>query len=199
MNKIKTAILPLLACLSFGIKIKAQKVWQEDLSYFDNIRHKEFMVNVTPLISQFVPFNASNISRLGIYDFQYRKLRNGKGLRWGLGVNVSDITNVNSGSSDPQFIALRFGWIKRKQISKHIHFTRAFDINIGAEDAFGSNRKLNFNGFAPSLSVGFEYAFNETIAISTEGSLLIGLLNVDGEAPIIRFSPPISLMFHVRF
>lgn len=194
MNKIKTAILLLFACLSLGIN--AQKTWQEDLTYFDNIKHKEFMVNVTPLISQFVPFNASNVSRLGIYDFQYRKLRNGKGLRWGLGVNISDF---NNNSTDPQFLALRFGWIKRKQISKHIHFTRAFDINIQAEDTFGNNRQLNFNGFAPSLSVGFEYAFNETIAVSTEGSLLIGLLNVDEDGPIIRFSPPISLMFHVRF
>jgi hypothetical protein len=196
MNKIKTAILPLLACLSLGIKGQAQKAWQEDLSYFDNIKHKEFMVNVTPLISQFVPFNASNVSRLGVYDFQYRKLRNGKGLRWGLGVNIEAFDN---NSPEPQFLALRFGWIKRKQISKHIHFTRAFDINLGAEDIFSNNRKLNFNGFAPSLSVGFEYAFNETIAISTEGSLLIGLLNIDEEGPIIRFSPPISLMFHVRF
>jgi hypothetical protein len=196
MNKIKTVVFcTLLACFFFEIQGKAQKTWQEDLSYFDNIKHKEFMVNITPLVSQFIPFNASDVSKLGIYDFQFRKLKNGKGIRWGLGVNVDPISIASS----EQFLALRFGWVKRKQISQHVHFTRAFDINLGAEDVFSGKRKLGFSGLAPSFSIGMEYSFNEYLSLSTEGTFLVSLLGIDDDGPKIRFSPPVGLFFHVRF
>lgn len=188
-------ILLLLSCLS--LKMTAQdKDWIEDPTYSDGKKHKEFIVNTTPMIAQFVPFNASNLSKLNLFDYQYRKLKNGKGLRWGLGVNI----NSNFNNDDPQFLYLRFGWIKKKQVGGRFHLSRAFDLNLIAEDLDSGtpSQKLGFNGIGLSYSIGFEYSFNRYLAISTESSLLLGA-DFDDENAKIRFIPPVGLFFHVKF
>lgn len=196
MNKISFFLLLLLSCLS--LKMAAQdKDWEKDPTYTDGVKHKEYIVNVTPLIAQFVPFNASNLSKLNLFDYHFRKMKNGKGIRWGLGVNVDPSFN----STDLQFIFLRFGWIRKNQVSNHLHLSRSFDINFMAEDFESANnapRKLDFSGFGLSYSVGLEYSFSKHISISTEGSLFLGLLNIDEEGLKIRFIPPVGLFFHVK-
>jgi hypothetical protein len=174
----------------------AQEIEVEDPTYTDGKRHKEFIVNTTPLIAQFVPFNASSLSKLNLFDYQYRKLRNGKGIRWGFGIDLGDeITR-----STPQFLYLRLGWVRRKQVSNHFHFSRALDLNLMAEDIDSpSNQqgKVGFNGIGLSYSLGFEYSFNKHLAISTEGSLLLGQDFNEGQAKV-RFIPPVGLFFHVK-
>ena len=199
MNKMSLILLLLFSCLS--LKMTAQdKEWEKDPTYTDGVKHKEYIVNVTPLIAQFVPFNASNLSKLNLFDYQFRKMKNGKGIRWGLGVNVDPSFN----STDLQFFFLRFGWIRKNQISSHLHLSRSYDINFMAEDFESANnapRKLDFSGFGLSYSIGLEYSFSKHISISTEGSLFLGLLNIDdidGEGPKIRFIPPVGLFFHVK-
>lgn len=197
MAKISFFMTLLLSCLS--LKMAAQdKDWIEDPSYSDGIKHKEFIVNTTPLIAQFVPFNASNLSKFNLFDYQYRKLKNGKGRRWGLGINFTPESSTNT---DPQFIYLRFGWVKRKQVGSHFHISRSFDLNLMAEDFdFQSTipGKLGFSGFGLSYTLGFEYSFNRYLAISTESSLFLGLLDFNDRPPIIRFIPPVGLFFHVK-
>ncbi len=197
MNKISFFSLLLLSCLS--LKMTAQdKDWEKDPTYTDGVKHKEYIVNVTPLIAQFVPFNASNLSKLNLFDYQFRKMKNGKGIRWGLGVNVDPSFN----STDLSFVYLRFGWIRKNQISGHLHLSRSFDINFMAEDSERPNNgtpKLGFTGLGFSYSIGIEYSFSQNISISTEGSLFLGLLNLDAEGePKTRFIPPVGLFFHVK-
>lgn len=196
MNKLSLFFLLLLSCLS--LKMAAQdKDWVKDPTYTDGVKHKEYIVNVTPLIAQFVPFNASNLSKLNLFDYQFRKMKNGKGIRWGLGVNVDPSFN----STDLQFIYLRFGWIRKNQINGHLHLSRSYDINLMGEDSEIPNnvtRKLGFSGLGFSYSVGIEYSFSKHISISTEGSLFLGLLNIDEEGPKVRFIPPVGLFFHVK-
>lgn len=193
MNKIRFIIAVVLACSS--LMVQAQEYdYTPDPSYTDGKKHKEFIMNVTPLVAQLVPFNASTLANLNLFDYQYRKLKNGKGLRWGLGVNLNNGFNVD----DPVFLYLRFGYTKRKQVSEHFHVSRSFDINLLADDINGNNRrgKADFNGFAFSYSVGLEYSFTKNIAISTEGSLLFGIEPDSGAK--VRFVPPVGLFFHVK-
>ena len=172
MSKIRFVFAVVLACSSLNLTAQEQD-FTPDPSYTDGKKHKEFILNVTPLVAQLVPFNASSLSNLNLFDYQYRKLKNGKGLRWGLGVNLGTaFTNV-----EPQFLYLRFGYTRRKQLSNHFHVSRSVDFNMLVDDIDGGNRigKANFNGFALSYSVGIEYSFNKNITLSTEGSLLFGI------------------------
>lgn len=167
-----------------------------DPTYSDNIRHREIMMNTTPLIAQFVPFNASTVSKLNIFDFQIRRLKNGRGTRWGLGINIDGGFNV----TELQSFYLRFGFVKRRQISTHVHFYRSWDANFVAEDFENTTlpRKLDFSGFAVSYSAGLEYSFNNRLAISTEGTFFIGLLDFETQSPKIKFFPPVGLLLHVK-
>ena len=193
MNKIRFVIAVVLACSSLILKAQEQD-FIRDPTYTDGKKHKEFMMNVMPLVAQLVPFNASTLSNQNLFDYQYRKLKNGKGLRWGLGVNINSTPN----NTELQFLYLRFGFTKRNQLSKHFHVSRSFDFNLLADDIDGSGTrgKANFNGFAFSYSVGIEYSFNKYLALSTEGSLLLGIAPEDGVK--FRFTPPVGLFFHVK-
>ena len=195
MNKLSFFLLLLLSCLS--LKIMAQdKEWEKDPTYTDGVKHKEFIVNTTPLIAQFVPFNASNLSKLNFFDYQYRKMKNGKGWRWGLGANIDPSSN-----DEPQFFYMRYGRVRKNQINGHLHLSRSFDANLMADNAQTFNnpsRKLDFTGLGFSYSIGLEYSFSKHIALSTEGSLFLGLLNFDEGGPKLRFIPPIGLFFHVK-
>ena len=196
MNKIRFLIAVLLACLSQKTVAQEQK-WEKDPSYSDGKRHKEFMLNVTPLVAQFVPFNGSTFSKLNLFDYQYRKLKNGKGFRWGFGVNLD--TEFNN--TELQFLYLRVGYTRRVQLSKHFHVARSFDLNLFSEELNGQaipTPRTDFSGAGASYSVGIEYSFNKHISLSTEGTLFWGIINANGNGMKIRFIPPVGLFFHVK-
>ncbi len=196
MDKIRFIIAVLLACLSQKTDAQEQK-WEMDPSYSDGKRHKEFMLNITPLIAQLVPFNGSSLSKLNLFDYQYRRLKNGKGFRWGLGVNVESEFN----NSELQFLYIRWGHTRRKQLSKHFHIARSYDINFFHEEVNGQTiptPRTSFSGLGLSYSLGIEYSFNKSIAISTEGTLFLGLINTNDGGIKIRFIPPVGLFFHVK-
>lgn len=197
MNKKIILLISVFSCLSY-ILTAQEKTGEKDPSYSDNIRHREIMMNLTPLIAQFVPFNASTASKLNIFDFETRKLKNGKGTHFGLGVNIDGSFNP----TEPSSIYLRYGFAKRKQITERFHFTRYWDINLVAEDFEGTSvqkGKLDFSGLGISYSASIEYDLSNHITISTQGILFIGLLNVDTEVPKIKFIPPVGLFLHVKF
>jgi hypothetical protein len=196
MNKWNILFVGIFSCLSCGL-IAQDKKWSPAPSYFDNIRHREIMMNLTPLVAQFVPFNASTASKLNIFDFETRRLKNGKGTHFGLGVNIDASFNP----TEPNSIYLRYGFAKRRQITERFHFTRYWDINLVAEDFEGTNvqrGKLDFSGFAISYSAAIEYSFNDRLALSTQGILFFGLLNMNTGEPKIKFIPPVGLFLHVK-
>lgn len=196
MNKVSFILVVLCTCLSLKTMAQEEK-WTRDPTYSDGIRHREIMMNMTPLVSQFVPFNASTVSKLNLFDFQTRKLKNGRGTHLGLGLNIE--SGLNSFES-PNFY-FRWGIVRRRQIASHFHFARSWNVNVIAEDfnsVNASNRKLNFSGLGFSYSAGFEYSINSRLTISTEGSLFLGLLNAQTGAPLLKFLPPVGLYFHVK-
>ena len=196
MNKTGIFFAILFSCLSL-VTTAQEKKWEPDPTYSDDIRHKEIIMNTTSLIAQFVPFNASTVSKVNIFDFQIRRLKNGRGTRWGLGVNI----DAGFNPIEPQSLYVRFGFVKRRQISERFHFARSWDANLIAEDFENTsaiNRKLDFSGFAVTYSAGFEYSINRYITLSTEGSLFLGLINMETDGPKIKFLPPVGLFLHVK-
>ena len=196
MNKKIILFISIFSCLSCVVTAQ-EKEWVKDPSYFDNIRHREIMMNLTPLVAQFVPFNASTASKLNIFDFETRRLKNGKGTHFGLGVNLDASFNP----TEPSSIYLRYGFARRRQITPKFHFTRYWDINLVVEDFEGTSiqrGKLDFSGFAISYTAAIEYSFNDRLALSTQGILFFGLLNVNTGEPKIKFIPPVGLFLHVK-
>ena len=168
-----------------------------DPTYSDGIRHREYILNATPLIAQLVPFNGSTLANDNWFDFQSRRLKNGKGFRFGLGLNVDG----SRSQTNLEFIYVRFGYVKKNQLTKYFHLARSFDLNLLAENRDNArpvNRKADFNGIGISYSVGIEYNFNKHIAISTEGTLFLGLLPTGRSEGKLRFVPPVGLFFHLR-
>lgn len=196
MYKKNLFFIAILFCLSFSATAQEEK-WSPDPTYSDNIRHREVLMNLTPLVSQFVPFNASTISKFNVFDFETRRFKNGRGTRFSLGVNI----NSDFNTTEPNSLYLRFGLIKKRQIAERFHFFRSWDINVVAEDTDFSGRaigKLGFTGLAVSYSAGLQYEFNKRIAISTEGILFLGLLDVNTGGAKIKFIPPVGLFLHVK-
>jgi hypothetical protein len=188
-------ILFVVFLMGLSLKIVAQDEDWRDPAYSDNKRHGEYIVNVTPLIAQLVPFNGSTLSSKNWFDYQYRRLKNGKGFRYGLGLNVAADDN------DPdQFIYLRIGYQRKRQLTKHFHIARSWDLNALAENnPFNTGRgRANFSGFGISYSLGIEYSFNQRISLSTEGTLFLGALPFNDGNPKLQFVPPIGLFIHVR-
>jgi hypothetical protein len=189
-------ILFVVFLIGLSLKMVAQNEDWRDPAYSDYKRHGEYMVNVTPLIAQLVPFNASTLSSKNWFDYQYRRLKNGKGFRYGLGLNVT------GGDNDPdQFIYLRIGYQRKRQLTKHFHISRSWDLNALAENnqfRGGGGNRANFSGLGISYSLGIEYSFNQRISLSTEGTLFLGALPFNEGPPKLEFVPPVGLFIHVR-
>lgn len=199
MPKIYILLIGVFACLSLQIRAQDEAPFKADPTYSDGVKYREVIVNTTLLIAQFVPFNASSVSKFNIYDYEYRRLKNGKGWRFSLGVNVNSELN----SSEPNNFYLRLGLIKKRQIAAHFHFFRSWDINLSEENFDGSNRstdKLNYSGVAFSYAPGIEYSINSRMSISTEGILFLGFFPSDSRgANAVKFIPPVGLFFHAKF
>ena len=181
------------------LDVFSQDMEGADPTYSDGIRHREYILNVTPLIAQLVPFNGSTLTNDNWFDFQSRRLKNGKGYRFGLGLNFN---GSNNSQTDLQHIYMRFGYVKKNQLTKYFHLARSFDLNFLVENRDiprpVNNRKADFSGIGISYSVGIEYNINKHIAISTEGSLFLGLLPEARSNTKLRFVPPVGLFFHLR-
>jgi hypothetical protein len=188
-------ILFVVFLMGLWLKMSAQNEDWRDPAYSDNKRHGEYIVNVTPLIAQFVPFNGSTLSSKNWFDYQYRRLKNGKGFRYGLGLRV---TGEDRG--EEEFIYLRIGYQRKRQLTKHFHVARSWDLNILADNNqfSGVPSRANFNGLGVSYSLGIEYSFNQRVSISTEGTLFLGALPIDEGPPKLEFVPPVGLFIHVR-
>jgi hypothetical protein len=199
MNKLNMLVVCFLSCLSSMATAQEGQPFTPDPSYSNGVKYREIIINTTPLIAQFVPFNASTVSKLNIFDYEYRQLKNGKGWRWSLGINITSNTNA---AKETDF-NMRFGYIKKRQLSKHFHFTRAWDANFiqGSFDGKSTpSGKLGFSGGGISYAPGIEYVFNNFIALSTEGVLFLGLFPIDNnKTQVIKFIPPVSLCLHVKF
>ncbi|MGB4959112.1 MAG: hypothetical protein WBO36_06515 [Saprospiraceae bacterium] len=162
-----------------------EELYEDDPYFWSNT--KEVALNFTPLVSKLVPFNLGQ-NEAGNVGLIYRRYYSKRAFR------VSFGANLNESSFDlGQFIYLGIGIERRRPIAKNKKwtYTSGWELFINpASDPEGSSigiRKL----------YGLEYHASKRIFISTEASLLFGIL-IDGEGPLIRFDPPVAIFVNVR-
>lgn len=186
-----TGILALLLNIVFQVGGIAQTA---DEVYNDNKRHPEVGLNITSLVSQFVILNNSDLRNFQLFDYQYKTMKNGHGLRFGLGVLI------NSNNFTSNHFNFRIGYERRKPIrNSRFLFTRGIDMTLLIDDSAFSgvvpaNELTGFNGLGGDVTAGFEYMLFPNITIGTEAILIA----VIGDGLDIRLIPPLAVNVSFR-
>lgn len=166
--------------------VYAEEELYEDDPYFWSYS-KEVGLNMTSLLSKFVPFNLGDNSA-GLVDFRWKKYYGTRAFRLNLGASVTDLD-----SDTGQFFHLSLGLEKRYPIakSKKVSYSSSWDL-------FGEIDNLNEEGnLGVSKGYGLEYHFTRRIYISTEANLRVGF-GGDSESLTINFERPAAIFLHVR-
>jgi hypothetical protein len=170
---------------STRVNVYAEEELYEDDPYFWSYS-KEIGLNMTSLLSKFVPFNLGD-NAAGLVDFRWKKYYGTRAFRLNLGAKISDFE-----SETDQFIHLSIGLEKRYPLakSKKVSYSSSWDI-------FGQVNNGNDDGLLGlSKGYGIEYHFTRRIYISTEANLRIGTGGDDGLN--IIFDRPAAIFLHVR-
>lgn len=156
-------------------------------------------LNMTPLLTQLIPFNRSNPREAGPYLVHFKKygLSGKNAFRFSMGIHL--VPDDQDELADPQF-NIAFGWEKRRSISKRWSYTRGFDFMFLAGD-------LNVPGVAnteESAAIAFgpvwgiEFAIDRRITIGTEAALALGW-SPDSEGFLFDIIPPLGIFLHHYF
>lgn len=151
-------------------------------------RYKMIGLNMTPLLTQLVPFNRSNPNVAGPYMMTYRSYRQNNAFRFGLGANISEDAIDNNNAS----FNMRMGWERKKSFYENWSYSFGFDFFISGG---GFNLVNGGNGndasFGGGLVWGIEYFLNPKISLNVESAFYFGAA-VDEGANIL-FIPPVGL------
>ena len=170
----------------FGLFIMITLIGQDENKY------TQIGFNMSPLVSQVIPFtNSSN--QKGPYTVLYRRFnqKNEKGFEFGIGMDIALENEIN-------FVTMRFGYISKKQINDKISTVGNFDFAI-----FGGGFNEPGDTSDEDAGVGFifgrsiEYEIFKNASIGTEILAFFGLSLIE-EGPIFRVIPPIAIFFNVR-
>jgi len=164
--------------------VYAEEDLYEDDPYFWS-HTKEVGLNVTPLLSRFVPFNFGDRTP-GMLGFQWKRYYSKRAFRFGLGANIGEST-----ADSQNFFLLSVGLEKRHPISRDKKWTysSSWDIIIQAAE----DEDLFLAGV--SKGYGLEFHLNRRIFLGTQAQLIIGSGN---DGPRIVFQMPADIFFHVR-
>ncbi|MCB0659953.1 MAG: hypothetical protein KDC04_03395 [Saprospiraceae bacterium] len=186
-NSIATLALLLFAAVSFAqntsldsVSVYAEEDLYEDDPYFWSYT-KEIGLNMTPLISKFVPFNFVE-TKLSTVGFKYKKYFSERALIMDLGISTS-IENL-------RFIDFAFGLERRYPISKDKHLT----YSSGYALAFFADDNVDIK-LGLKKSYGLEYHFSKRIFVGTDANLFIG---ISSNGLAIDFNTPINIFAFVR-
>lgn len=155
-------------------------------------------LNMTPLVTQLVPFNRSSPNAAGPYLLRFKRYgpRNKTAFRFSMGVHV---TPDNNGEFDNPQISVGIGWEKRRSISKHWGYTRGFDFMFLGGD-------LNIPGQPNTEDVtiglgplwGMEYFFDARMSIGVEAVLVLGFSS-SSETVVVNILPPVGIFLNHYF
>ena len=161
------------------------------------LKVKQVCFNITPLASQFIPFNAINPFTTGPVNIGIKIFNNNLAYRFGVGVNLvtNDLTNENL------HLNLRNGFEIRKKINEKWYYAHGCDalLSLGNLNLPGNTAGdvTVLIGVAPFW--GVEYSFGKNLSLSTETSLLIGIdSNGEGGNLRLQFIPPIALFLNLN-
>jgi len=181
MNKYRIIVFVLLAFVS--VELAAQKL---------QLRSKELGLNMSPLISQIIPF--SNGTRLsGPFGLMYRTGRNNRYFNMELGVQI-----FNNNDSQNNYFNLALGFLTKKALGEKWNFYNSYNFLVSSGSFNEPNDPSNdSNGGSLGLSyaAGLEYKLKESIYIGTETHLFIG---TSDESLRIHIIPPVGLFIILK-
>ena len=187
-------LLTLLFICSLVAPVFSQKMDDSTaVVYFKKGRkEKQVGLNMTPLISQLVPFNRSNPLVSGPFTVNWKNYRGKNAVRYGLGARFKLLSDAENA---PGILNFHIGWEHRRRVFDRLAMFQGADVffSIGGFDLPGfdlDDSFFDFNGgigFGPIW--GFEYAITPVLSVSTEAALHIGLLTTLGTF----FIPPTAL------
>lgn len=151
-------------------------------------RYKMIGLNMTPLLTQLIPFNRSNPTVAGPYMMTYRSYRGNNAFRFGLGSNLSNETFNNNTAT----FNMRMGWEKKKSFYENWSYSFGLDFFISGGGFNISNASNTEAGiFGTGLVWGIEYFLNPKVSLNVETAFYLGAGGDDG--PSILFIPPVGL------
>jgi hypothetical protein len=170
---------------SSKVSVYAEEDLYEDDPYFWS-NTKEIGINITPLLSRFVPFNLGD-KQPGALGFQWKRYYAKRAFRFGLGANVTGF-DQNDGNN---FLFLSFGLEKRHPISKDkkLTYSSAWDVVLQVSE--------NEDEFLAGIAKGYgiEYHFTKRIFAGTQAQMILGS---GANGPHIEFRLPTDIFIHVR-
>jgi len=151
-------------------------------------RYKMIGLNMTPLLTQLIPFNRSNPTVAGPYMMSFRSYRDNNAFRFGLGSNLSNETLNNRTAT----FNMRMGWEKKKSFYQNWSYSFGLDFFISGGGFNLSNAANTETGvFGTGIVWGIEYFLNPKISLNVETAFYLGAGGNDG--PTILFIPPVGL------
>ncbi len=155
-------------------------------------------LNMTPLVTQLIPFNRSNPREAGPFLLRFKRYgqRAKTAFRFSLGLHV--VPDDNGDVNDPQ-LNLAFGWERRRSISRRWSYSRGFDFMIlgGAMNVPGTDNTEAFT-FAIGPMYGIEYFLDPRMSIGCEAVLALGF-SPDAEGIILEIIPPVGIFLNHYF
>ncbi|MCE2788757.1 MAG: hypothetical protein LW630_02460 [Saprospiraceae bacterium] len=159
-----------------------EDLYEDDPYFWSNT--KEVGLNITPLLSRFVPFNFGDRPP-GMQGFQWKRYYSKRAFRLGLGANIGEST-----ADSQNFFLLSVGLEKRYPISRDKKWTYSSSwdamIQAAVEESFLAGISKGY---------GLEFHLNRRIFLGTQAQLILG---IDNDGPRIMFQMPADVFLHVR-
>ncbi len=183
---------PRVLVIALLILISNYKVFsqQEDSLGYENFwaNGKEVGINVTNLLTRFIPFNLTekdNINQfIALKTKWYGSGNSAFIINFGVDLNVNNTDFQNK-------VFLSIGYEHRRNISNKWKYVTGWEL---AGTNLGSNANDNTPYLAISKPFGIEYHFYENFYISTEARLVAG---VSGDGPQFKLFYPNSIFFNM--
>jgi len=177
---------------SFSLVLLFVFLVQDGYSQRLGYKSKEIGLNISPLLSQVIPFNNSS-RKIGPYAFIYRSGRNNKYFNFELGVQVFALRN----ETDRNHFNMALGMLRKKPFGSKFVFYNSYNFIVSA----GGFNEPNDPSNAANASVGFsygpgiEYHIFDYCYLATEAHLFAGAFEDGFRLHII---PPVSLFLIVK-
>jgi len=155
-------------------------------------KSREVGLNVSPLLSQVVPFNNSS-RRTGPYSFLFRSGRNNKYFNFELGVQIFEFDN----NTDRNHFNLAIGVLRKNPFGGKFMFFNSYNFVLSAGSFNEPNDPTDGDGVSLGFSYGpgIEYHINDYFYVATESHLFMGVFE-DGFR--IHVIPPVSFFLIIK-
>jgi len=157
-----------------------------------NLRSKEVGLNMTPLLTQVIPFS-NGTRRSGPFGFMFRSGRNGKYFNFELGVQLFDVDN----DTQENYFNMAIGIMNKRPFGKKFVFYSSYNLVISAGSFNEPNDPSNNENVSLGLSYGpgIEYHITDYFYLATEAHLFAGVTN---DFFRIHVVPPLGLFLIIK-